>query len=157
MKQFGNRTVDRAIYVALAYVYLAPILREIQRVLPVKLNEADWRFGAAGFLLAALSPSVLALAGALLFAFIRGHQRIAWGIGVLSLVTALFAVAGVGTMLLDWGAVAAQVPQAGKAVLRATAVGAIGTAILGVAAFVVVFLSARGLVRHLDEQPPPVR
>ena len=51
-----------ALYSAAGFMVIAPFLYESQRILPLQLSDLDWRFGAEGFLLTALTTPLLGIA-----------------------------------------------------------------------------------------------
>ena len=96
-----------ALYLSAAFMVVAPFLYEMQRILPVRPADLDWRFGAEGFLLTALTTPLLGLAMALLVAWGRGTP------GVLRLVgglTLLFAVGFAGLLIVFVGDFNATLP-----------------------------------------------
>lgn len=82
-----------ALYLSAAFMVVAPFLYEMQRILPARPADLDWRFGAEGFLLTALTTPLLGLALALLVAWGRGTPGALRFVGGLTLVFAVgFAV-----------------------------------------------------------------
>jgi hypothetical protein len=121
-----------ALYCAAGFMVVAPFLYESQRILPLRGSDLDWRFGAEGFLLTALTTPLLGIALGMLVAWGRRTP------GALRLISAFSILFGVVFALLlaafvrDLGASLPGVPVQVLPVVKATAGRTIAGASLAV-------------------------
>lgn len=117
-----------ALYSAAGFMVLAPFIYESQRILPLRLSDLDWRFGAEGFLLTALTTPLLGIALALLVAWGRrapGALRAVSGFSILfAAVFALLLTAFVRDLSASLPGVPVQVLPVVKATAGRTIAGA---------------------------------
>lgn len=110
-----------ALYCAAAFMVIAPFLYESQRILPLQLSDLDWRFGAEGFLLTALTTPLLGIALALLVAWGRRAPGALRVVSVVSILFALVFALLLAVFLSDLGATLPGVPVQVLPVVKATA------------------------------------
>lgn len=117
-----------ALYCAAGFMVVAPFLYESQRILPLRLSDLDWRFGAEGFLLTALTTPLLGIALALLVAWgrrARGALRVVSAFSILfALVFALLLAAFLSDLVATLPGVPVQVLPVVKATAGRTVAGA---------------------------------
>jgi hypothetical protein len=119
--QQAPRAFVAALYVAVAYLVVSPFLYESQRLLPADPTDFDWRFGAEGFILTAVTTPLIGLALGTFLAYLRGDTRgqrvLAWT--CLALVVVLVVI-WVG-FLVDLQSMVRSVPAEAIGIVKATA------------------------------------
>jgi hypothetical protein len=113
--------VVRALYLAAAYLVVAPFLFELQRILPPHPGDLDWRFGAAGFVLTAVTTPVLGLTAMMVVAILRGRAGPMRAVAVLSGIVALGILLTAVSFGRDLGTMLPETPGVAARLLRATA------------------------------------
>ena len=129
------RALITALFLVAGYAVISPFLYEAQRLLPPQLGSPDWRLGAGGFLLEALTTPTLGLAAALALAWY--DER--WGLMRLVAWTAILgSVATVvvwALFLREFLAMRPGVPEVGRGVydaasMRSLVIGGLSAPIL---------------------------
>lgn len=121
-----------ALYCAAGFMVVAPFLYESQRILPLKLSDLDWRFGAEGFLLTALTTPLLGIALALLVAWGRRSPGALRAVSAVSILFAVVFALLLVAFLRDLSASLPGVPVQVLPVVKATAGRTVGGASLAV-------------------------
>ena len=140
----------RALYVAAAYLVVAPFVFEIQRLLPLRFGDLDWRFGAAGFFLTAVTTPLLGLALLALLAHLRGDPGVARAVAA---VTAGFAL-GIGlamiSFLRDLGPMLSDTPDPAASLVRSTAIRTLVGSALALVAMIAMSTGGWSAARDLS-------
>jgi len=123
-----------SLYFSALFLVAGPVAFEIQRIWPFRPGELEWRFGAEGFLLSALTLPLLGFTVATALAFVRGNRGPQRLIAVLGLLVVLLSAAVLVAFVIDLRAALPGVPLKAVPVMKAAAVRTIISAGLAVLA-----------------------
>lgn len=83
------------------FLVVVPLGGIVPEILPFRLAETDWRFGAFGFFLSALTLPAIGLVACLIAALLRGSSRASKATAVVALVIAVVALVVLPLFLRD--------------------------------------------------------
>lgn len=117
-----ERSLVTALLLVAAYAVVSPFLYEAQRLLPPVLDDPDWRLGAGGFLLEALTTPTLGLAGALALAWYDARWGLMRGVAWVALAGAALTAIVWALFLREVLSMRPGVPEAARGVFDAASV-----------------------------------
>ncbi len=101
MKLEVARALGLATIFVAAFLIIVPFVNVAPNVFPLNPGLRDWRFGALGFILTALTMPTLGLGLLALGGALRGSRRAALVTLVIALLLSVVAVPGLTVFLLD--------------------------------------------------------
>ena len=142
-----------------------PVADTVLGVLPVRMGEVAWRFGAAGMMSRAVMTPLLGLLIALTTAAVFRHRMAARVLAILSFVGTALLLGGIAVFSLDALQARAQVrPEAASAfgiasgvALAKYALGAVVTALAGIAGWKVSRRSSAAAPTRRHREPDAAR
>lgn len=135
------RSLAPSAYLVALLLVLVPLSEVVLSAQPVRLGDANWRFGAVGFLSRALMTSVLGLLLAAGVALACRQRRTLRTLSVLALLGAILLLLVLPLFGLDTVEVRSRIQPQARAALLAAAVLAVGKILASAAALL---LLARG-------------
>lgn len=138
-----DRALVTALFFVAAYAVLSPFLYEAQRLLPPAPSSADWRLGAGGFLLEAVTTPTLGLAGAMALAWYDARWGVMRGVAWVALVGALLTLLVWALFLREVLSMRPGIPEAARGVFDAAAIR--GLLIGGLSAPMLALVGVAGL------------
>ena len=154
----SNPTTARSLALAgypLALLLIAvPLLDVVPKVLPMQWGNADWRYGAVGFLFGSIVTPIIGLAIAGSAAVVARQAGVLTLVSVLALVLAGVLVAGGVMFLVDFGAVAPNLSERVSPAFRAATTKTAVIALLAAAASAWLGLAGLRAVRSARSRGP---
>ena len=122
---------------------MVPFLDAVPKIWPANFVSADWRYGAAGFLIGGIVTPVLGLTIAAAAALIARQRGMLAVVSVMFLLLAMVLLIGGTAFLVDFGGIAAKLSERVTPAFRAATVK---TSVIGLLAILTsVWLGLGGL------------
>lgn len=119
------RPVLKALYLVGALALFGAVSEPILQVMPFRLGDVRWRFGAVGLFSGATTGVVFALAWLMGVALLLSHRRTARSFAVVNLALSLVLVLVAGSFVLDFLQVRGSVEEAARSAFDATVLRAL--------------------------------